>query len=493
MSEQLTVAELSAMAGRAAAENGFQLVFPPPVEAELRSFDGREPGAVGDSVRDLRALLWSSIDNASSEDLDQIEYAEKLSDGGIKLLIGIADVDAFVPKDSAIDAFAKNQTVTVYTETRIFPMLPEELSTDLTSLRPGADRLAVVVEMIVGENGDVAESSVYRALTHNYAKLTYEEVGVWLDEKAAPPPPAFARVAGLEAQVALQFEAARRLFEFRRRKGSLEFETIESVPVFAGGAATDLTLARPNSARRIIENFMVAANVEMAEFLEAHDLTSIRRVVETPARWERIREVAAEFRETLPAEPSAPALSEFLARRKAADPQHFPDLSLSIVKLVGAGLYAVEKPSAETDGHFGRAVRDYTHSTAPNRRYPDLVVQRLVKAALENRPTPYTDEELAAIAARCNERESAARKVERLMRKVIAASVMRSRVGGVFEAIVTGVTPKGVFARILRPPVDGRVVRGEAGLEVGENVDVRLLATDIEKGFIDFAVERGKN
>ncbi|MDQ6787854.1 MAG: RNB domain-containing ribonuclease [Acidobacteriota bacterium] len=484
--KQLTNNELTATARRLLIENNFAPEFSPDVTDAAQLLETRQSDST-ENLRDLRALLWSSIDDKSSLDLDQIEYAERLPNGDIKLLVGIADVDALVPKNSAIDKFAYKNTVSIYAAHRVFPMLPERLSTDLTSLREGVERLAVVVEMNVRADGDVQTSDVYRALVYNRAKLSYEGIGAWLDENA-PIPEKVASVAGMEAQVLLQKETAARLYQLRRKKGALEFETIETSPVVENGVITGINSERQNSARRIIENFMIAANVEMAEFLENRHSLSLRRVVKTPARWNRIVEVAKSFGTDLPQIPDAPALSEFLTRRRAADPVHFPDLSLSIIKLLGAGEYVVQTPDApESDGHFGLAVQDYAHSTAPNRRYADLIVQRLVKATLAGKPSPYTFNELTEIAAHCNERESAARKVERQIRKVVAASVMSSRIGEIFDAIVTGITPSGTFARTLHPPVDGRIVSGEYGLQVGEKVRVKLISTDAEKGFIDFA------
>jgi exoribonuclease-2 len=416
-----------------------------------------------------------------------VEYAEKLSNGDVRLLVGIADVDEFVPKDSLVDLFASLNTVSIYAGTEVFPMLPERLSTDLTSLLEGEDRLAVVTEIIICPDGNVRTTNVFRALLHNYAKLSYEETGAWLDG-GRQIPEAISRIPKLEAQIRLQHEAAKRLYKFRKQNGALEFETVQSKPVIEDDRIIDIQSEKYNSARHIIENFMVTANVQMAEFLEKRNVLSLRRVVKTPERWNRIVEIAGSFGELLPEEPDSIALAEFLERRKTADPVHYPDLSLSIIKMLGSGEYFVQSPDEEADGHFGLAVSDYTHSTAPNRRYSDLVVQRLVKATIEEKPAPYTLEELKVIAARCNERESAARKVERQMRKTIAASVMTNRIGETFEAIVTGVAAKGTFARILNPPIDGRIVTGEAGLEVGEKVSVRLIEIDLLQGFIDFAV-----
>ena len=470
-------------------ENGFEPEFPAGVLDQLNQIrNAGEPEAEA-SVKDLRLLLWSSIDNASSRDLDQIEWAESLPNGDIRVLVGIADVDALVPKDSPIDKHAEQNTVTVYTESKIFPMLPVELSTDMTSLNEGVDRLAVVADMTVKENGDVPESTFYRALVRNQGKLAYEDVGEWLDH-GGEMPNSVGRTPGLKEQIELQRQAAVRLQAYRRAKGALEFESIESSAVVENGEIKGLVSVQPNAARKLIENFMVAANVEMAEFLEAHGSVSLRRIVKTPERWDGIVRIAAEYGEHLPEQPDQPSLATFLEKRRAADPEHFPDLSLSIIKLIGSGEYVVERPGEDTGGHFGLAVRDYAHSTAPNRRFTDIVVQRLVKAVISNQQSPYTADELEAIATHCNDQERAARKVERKMRKVVAATVMQRHVGESFDAIVTGITPSGTFARILRPPVDGRIEQGERGLNVGEKVNVRLLSADPRSGFIDFAAHR---
>ena len=467
-------------------ENGFEPEFSAAVFDQLNQIRKKgEPGP-NESVRDMRELLWSSIDNRSSRDLDQIEWAERLPNGDIRVLVGIADVDALVAKGSPIDDHAEQNTVTVYTETKIFPMLPEELSTDATSLNEGVDRLAIVTDMTIKENGDVPESTFFRALVHNHAKFSYEEIGGWLDENGEMPDELL-RHPELKQQIELQREAAKRLQAYRRAKGALEFESIESSAVVEDGEVKGLVSVNPNSARKLIENFMVAANVEMAEFLEANGSVSLRRVVKEPQRWDGIRRIASEFGENLPEIADQPALAAFLEKRRTADPEHFPDLSLSIIKLIGSGEYVVERPGEDTGGHFGLAVRDYAHSTAPNRRFTDIVVQRLVKAVISHQPAPYTDEELESIARHCNDQERAARKVERKMRKVVAASVMQRHVGEHFDAIVTGVTASGTFARILRPPVDGRIEQGERGLQVGEKVNVRLISADPRTGFIDFA------
>lgn len=480
---------LDGKARQAMEHNGFDPVVSADEREQVRRIADRDLIAEASDAKDLRSLLWSSIDNATSRDLDQIEWAEELPNGDIRLLVGIADVDAAIEKGSPIDVHAEQNTVTVYTESEIFPMIPEELSTDITSLNEGVDRLAVVAEMVVKENGDVPESTFYRAIVRNHAKLSYDEVGEWFDEDG-PVPESIADNDELIAQVKLQRKAAERLHKYRQAKGALEFESIESQAVVEDGEVKDLRSVRSNSARRLIENFMVTANVEMAEFLESKGIASIRRVVKEPARWEGIVRIAAEYDEKIPAEPNQPALAKFLEKRRNADPERFPDLSLSIIKLIGGGSYVVEHPGEDAGGHFGLAVRDYAHSTAPNRRFADIVVQRLVKALVAGKPTPYTPDELDSIAEHINLQEKAARKVERKMRKIVAAAVMKNRVGQHFDAIVTGISDAGTYARILRPPVDGRIVRGEHGLNVGQKINVKLLSANTSNGFIDFSVGR---
>jgi exoribonuclease-2 len=480
--------DLFAIARQTMMEAGFVPDLPGAVNKEIQSVINRtRPGLAEAAARDLRTLLWSSIDDSKSRDLDQVEFAEALAGGDTRILVGIADVDAFVAKGSAIDRHAAENATSVYAGVRTFPMLPEELSTDLTSLVADEDRLAVVIEIVVARDGTVKSPVVYRALIKNHAKLSYEAIGHWLDGKTAVPP-AVAQVAGLEAQIRLQFETAERLGEFRKEHGALELGTIQATPVVnEDGKVLELAVIEPNGARDLIANFMIAANVAMAQFLELKGGPSLRRVVRTPKYWPRIVEIAAELGERLPDTPDSRALADFLARRKVADPIHFPDLSLAVVKSLGPGEYTVQLPGEQGEGHFGLAVQDYTHSTAPNRRFADLVTQRLVKAALEGNVSPYTAEELKQTAEHCTERDSAARKVERKMRKVAAAVLLRDKVGEEFKAIVTGVTPKGTFARAISPPVDGRVMRGDRGLRVGDKVRVRLLSADPKKGFIDFA------
>ena len=477
--------DLAKIARNTMFDEGFEPDIPASTELEVNQMDER--AIIKDSpANDLRRLLWSSIDNATSRDLDQIEYAERGQDDSIRLLIGIADVDAFVAKNSETDKYALQNTTSVYTGVTTFPMLPEELSTDKTSLLEAQDRLAMVIEIHVTRDGEVTTHDVFQAIVHNYSKMSYEVIGKWLDQNTAVPAEV-SKIPGLEEQVQLQSEISARLQRVRDERGNLRLETNQASAVLDDSEhIVDFAIDERNSARDMIENFMVAANGAMAEYLERKGVVAIRRVVRTPINWPRIVELARELNETLPGEPDVNALAKFLERRREADPEHYPDLSLAIVKFLGPGDYVVETPGQESNGHFGLAVNRYTHSTAPNRRYPDLVIQRLLKGCIAG-DTPYSLDELSRIAEHCNERESAARKVERKMRKVAAAVFMRNRIGEKFDAIVTGVTPKGTFARIIKPPVDGMVAKGEAGLKVGQKIRVRLLATNPENGFIDFA------
>ena len=437
-------------------------------------------------VRDLRDLAWCSIDNDDSRDLDQLTWAEDRGDGDTRILIAVADVDALVRKGTPIDRRARHNTTSVYTAAKVFPMLPEKLSTDLTSLNEGEDRVALIIEMTVADDGHVVQEDVYRALVHNYAKLAYDDVAAWLDGEQDEPEK-MRRIDGLAENVRLQDRVADRMRDVRHENGALDLETIEARPVLRDGKVVDLRQSKRNNARLLIEDFMIAANGTTARFLARHELPSIRRVVRSPERWDRIERIAEELGERLPPEPDSRALEEFLKRRKKADPIRFPDLSLSIVKAMGAGEYVVEEAGATPAGHFGLAVKDYTHSTAPNRRYPDLITHRLVKAALAGRKTPYTVDELAELAAHCTKQEDAANKVERTVRKAAAACMLAGREGEHFDGIVTGASQKGTWVRIFRPPIEGKLVRGWDGLDIGDRVRVKLLEADPERGFIDFA------
>jgi exoribonuclease-2 len=467
---------------------GFAPVFEPDVLAEVEALDPRSAGRDG-AVPDRTALPWSSIDNDDSRDLDQLSAAERLPGGAVRLLVAIADVDAFVGDGSATDGHARTNTTSIYTAGGVFPMLPERLSYGLTSLNEDGERLAVVIEMVVEPPGAVSSSSVSRALVRNHARLTYDAVAAWL-EGEGPMPERVRTTPGMEEQLRMQDEAAQALKAVRLAEGSLVLQSSESRPVFDGEKLVDLAPQEPNRAKELIENLMVAANGATARFLEEKGLPSLRRVVREPARWARIVAVAAEHGEALPAEPDSRALALFLAKRRTADPLRFPDLSLVIVKLMGAGAYVVERPGEDAPGHFGLAVKDYTHSTAPNRRYPDLITQRLLKAAVAGAPAPYTADALDELARHCTEKENDANKVERHLRKSAAALLLSTRVGDRFDGVVTGASEKGTWVRLFSPPVEGRVERGQAGLDVGDRVTVTLLSTDVERGFIDFARAR---
>jgi len=443
------------------------------------------PTTTAEPVRDLRTRLWCSIDNDDSRDLDQLSVAEALAGGDSRVLVAIADVDVLVGKGSLLDRHAAVNTTSVYTPGVVFPMLPERLSTDLTSLNPGEDRLAVVIELVVAPDGALKSSDIYGARVRNQAKLAYNSVDAWLTGRGALPESA-AATPGIDAQLTLQDGVAQALGRRRHELGALEFTTIEARPDFDGDTLRDLQAEVPNRAKALIENLMVAANGVTARFLDTHGFPSIRRVVRTPTRWDRIVEIATGAGDALPPAPDSRALNAFLLRRRAADPDTFPELSQTIIKLLGSGEYVVDPPGGDPPGHFGLAVKDYSHSTAPNRRYPDLLTQRLIKAALAGEECPYALPELNRLAEHCTSQEDAANKVERQVRKSAAALVVASRVGQTFDAFVTGASSKGTFVRVISPPIEGKVVRGEKGLDVGDRVRVRLSNVDVDRGFIDF-------
>ncbi len=481
--------DLVAAARQALTEHGFEPDYPPQVLQELAALE-THPAKMNPAAEDLQHLLWSSIDNDTSRDLDQIEYAETLPDGRTRVLIGIADVDAYVPKGSAIDQYAAKETATLYTGVKNFPMLPEELSTGLTSLLEEKDRACMVTEFVLEANPCVTEncvssSRVYPALVRNKAQLAYNSVGAWLDGKAEAPAKVAAS-AELQAQLKLQNEVAQRLRAERYKRGALNIETLEGEAVVEEDGIKLRTQGK-NSATELIEDLMIAANGVVARTLLEKKIASIRRIVRVPKRWDRIVELAARLGTTLPAVPDSRALNDFLGRQKDQDPDHFPDLSLAVVKLMGPGEYVLERPGDPPEGHFGLAVEDYTHSTAPNRRYADLVTQRLLKAMIAGRPSPYSEDELSAIAANCTAKATAERKLEREMQKRIAAVALAKRIGEKFRAIVTGVNERGTFVRTLAPHVDGMLVQGQRGLDVGDSLEVKLVRTDPSHGFIDFA------
>ena len=477
--------DLKAIAKEVMQQRGFQPDFPPQVPQQLADLKAHPPQiAPGGDIRDLRSLMWSSIDNDTSRDLDQIEVAEPASNGDVKIMVGIADVDAFVPKQTPIDQHAARETTTVYAGVRNFPMLPEELSTGKTSLLENQDCLGVVIEFVVDSTGALKSSSVYRAVVRNKAQLQYNSLGAWLEGKA-PAPPKVVASSDLQAQLKLQDEVAQKLKAQRFQHGALNLQTDELQPLMLNDQVIDVVKQQKNHATELIEDFMVAANGVVARLLEK--VSSLRRIVRTPERWDRIVQLAATKSEKFPAQPDSKALNDFLLRRKAADPDHFADLSLSVIKLIGPGEYVLERPDDVAPEHFGLAVQDYTHSTAPNRRFADVVTQRLIKALLAGQKNPYSDAELTAIAANCTQKEDAAKKVEREMSKRLAAVAMERRIGDVFDAVVTGATDHGTFVRIQQPHIEGLLVQGPQGLDVGDKLRVKLIRTDVQRGYIDFA------
>jgi len=479
--------DLGAMAHQEMLAEGFHPDFPASVMQQVKALQAQSAAANGSGnaqARDLRSLLWSSIDNDTSRDLDQAEVAERVN-GGIRVMIAVADVDSDVPMGSPADQHAASETTSVYTGVRTFPMLPEALSTDLTSLNEGVDRLAMVVDMLVAADGAITSQGIYRALIRNQAQLAYNGVGAWLEGGAAPPKVA---VSGdLAAQLRLQDEVAQILFQTRQKLGALTIDREETEAVVADGQVQGIETRQRNRATDLIENFMVAANGVMARTLSAAGVSSIRRVVKTPVRWQRIVELAANCGETLPPDPDSGALSSFLQKRKLVDPVHYADLSLAVVKLMGPGEYVLQRAGDASQGHFALAARDYTHSTAPNRRFADTVTQRLIKSVIAKAQPPYSDSQLDVIATNCTLKEDAARKVERKMNKRIAAVVLLPRIGETFSAVVTGVTPKGTFVRVLNPHAEGLLIHGQQGVDVGDQLRVKLVSADPRRGYIDFA------
>ncbi len=475
---------LERIARRVMLERGLLPDFSNEVLAELATIQA--PAAVsGYQICDLRSLPWASIDNDDSRDLDQLTVAESVSGDSVKIFVAVADVDSLVRDGSAIDAHARHNTTSIYTAAQIFPMLPEKLSTGLTSLNFREDRLALVAEMVIGADGTLRSSDIYRAIVRNYAKLAYNSVAAWLEGNGPMPEPITA-VKGLDENLRMQDRVAQSMKNFRHIHGALSFETIRAKTIFDNDEIRELQIERKNRARDIIEDFMIAANGVIARYLTSKEIPSIRRIVRTPKRWDRIVEIASEHEFILPNTPDARALEKFLTTQKAADPLRFPDLSLVIIKLMGPGEYIAEIPGESVSGHFALAVNDYTHSTAPNRRYPDLITQRLLKAALAGKPLPYSNDDLQDLAKHCTEEENVVKKVERQVDKSSAALLLESRIGEKFDAIVTGASEKGTWARLLTMPVEGRLVHGFQGADVGHRIRVQLVSTDVDRGFINF-------
>ena len=480
---------LERIARRVMQERGFLTDFSTAVLDELK--DIREvTWAEGAYGKDLRQLPWASIDNDDSLDLDQLTVAEALPDNTVRILVAVADVDALVRKNSAIDAHARQNTTSVYTAGKTFPMLPEKLSTDITSLNYQEDRPAIVIEMVIGDAGETQSSNIYPALVRNHAKLAYNSVAAWLDGKQATPDNAMVVSPSLAENLRLQDRVAQKLRSQRRQRGALDLQTLEARPVFAGDEVQDLQAEETNRATQLIEDFMIAANEVTTRFLHEKQVPSLRRVVRSPKRWERIVEIAAQHDFQLPSVPDPIALSHFLIGQKTADPLRFPDLSLSVIKLLGPGEYVVELPNEVSPGHFGLAVKDYTHATAPNRRFPDLITERILKATMSGSPMPYARAELVELARHCTEKEDDANKVERIVAKSAAAMLLSSRIGEQFDAICTGASAKGTWVRIFRPPIEGRLLLGYEGVDVGNRLKVRLIHVDVDQGFIDFEKAR---
>lgn len=474
---------LMSVARHAMEQRGFQPDFSAEVKSEL---DAMKPLDADDpQIRDLRHMLWCSIDNDDSRDLDQLTVVEPQGAGAATVLVAIADVDAYVKKGSATDRRAGGNATSVYTGVAVFPMLPEVLSTDITSLNEREDRLALISAISVDKEGYIVGENVFRARVQNKAKLTYGEVGAWL-EGVAPQPEKVGGLPGLDAQLWIQDQIAQQLRAHRQANGALDLETSEARTVFEGDDIKSIEAAVRGRAKELIEDFMIAANTANARFLKRRGYASIRRVVREPRRWPRIVDVAKERGYRLPADPDPVALEKFLRAARKREPETFADLSLVIVKLLGAGQYAVEPPEGEPIGHFGLAVKDYAHSTAPNRRYPDVITQRLLKAALDRKPSPYSLQELEELAQHATEQQDDAAKVERQVKKSAGALLLEPRVGEIFSAVVTGAADKGTWVRTLHPPVDGKLVRGSRGADVGEKIRVRLLGVDVERGFLDF-------
>ena len=484
MPDKNTPVDLRAIAHRAMLDRGLEPDFPAAAMQQLQGIQGPSHDTQN-SIHDLRQLLWCSIDNDHSMDLDQLTVAESLPAGAVKVMVAIADVDALVKIASPIDRHAALNTTSVYTAAMIFAMLPERLSTDLTSLGEGESRLALVIEMQVAADGSIQESAIYRALVKNHAKLAYNSVAAWLDGKDKIPEKV-AKTRGLDEQLRMQDQIAQVMRKVRYRHGALDFEIIEPEVVLSNGQVVDLRQAAQNRAQKLIEDFMIAANGVASQYLEKLGWPVMRRIVRTPERWDRIQKVAEGFGEQLPVEPDSQALAAFLERRRQADPLRFPDLSLTVIKLMGPGEYVAQFPGEASPGHFGLAVREYSHSTAPNRRFPDLVTQRLLKTAMATDKVPYTPVELTSLATHCTKQEDAARKVERQVRKSAAAQFMSGRIGESFDAIVTGASEKGTWVRVLKPPVEGKLAGGHTQVEVGDQIRVQLASLDVARGFIDF-------
>jgi len=473
--------DLTTIAYQVMTMHGFIPDFPPSLTNEVSTL--QKNYSLGTAKYDYRDKLWVSIDNSDSKDLDQLTFAEKDSDGNFKLYVAVADVDGSVKKNSLIDERAGHNTTSIYTPSIIFPMLPLELSTNLTSLNENEDRQAIVVEMLVEADGKFELREAYSALVRNREKLAYNNISDWLETQK--PLPNLSQE--IHEQLRLQDQIARLIQDFRNRQGALNFETIEILPIMKDNTPVGLAAAVHNRAHQLIENCMIAANASLSKYLELQGIPTLKRIVREPKRWGRIVELARGLKASLPAEPDAKALQSFLIKQRQDNPSQFSELSLSIIKLIGRGEYILSSPGQISPGHFDLALQDYAHTTAPNRRYPDLIMQRLLKSHLNGQAIPYQTQELSAIASHCTQKEDDATKVERHLKKSAAAVVMMTQIGKKFQAMVTGASEKGTWVRLKNPPIEGKLIKGYANLDVGDTLEVELIAVDIAQGHIDFA------
>lgn len=476
------IEDLAQLANQVMKERGLKPDFSAQEIQQLELIN--QPASATAETVDLRSLLWCSIDNDDSRDLDQLTYAEKDKESYL-FWIAVADVSSLVKKNTPIDRHAQINTTSVYTPAKIFPMLPEKLSTDLTSLNENEDRMAMVVKILMNKTGEIENFTIFPAIVHNHAKLAYNAVGDWLEGKSNAPDKV-KNSPKLEETLRLQHEIAQMLKESRHEAGSLTLISSEPKVKVESDNHIVIQPSYQNFAQQLIEEFMIAANRAMAQSFSKAKLPNLRRVVRIPKYWDRIVEVAKDLGEILPSKPDSKALDLFLIKRKKVDPESFPDLSLTIIKLLGSGEYVVETDADSHLGHFGLALSDYTHSTAPNRRFPDLISQRQYKAFLSGEAPPYTLDELKRLAIQCSKQEDAAKKVQRQLNKSAAAAVLSSQIGTVFKGIITGSNEKGVWVRIFNPPVEGKVVSALKKLEVGDRVTIKLKSVDVAKGFIDF-------
>jgi VacB/RNase II family 3'-5' exoribonuclease len=446
------------------------------------------PASIPKRMEDLRSLPWCSIDNENSLDLDQLTFAKE-ENGTTTLFIAIADVDALVPANSAIDLHAQINATSVYTPAKLFPMLPEKLSFHLTSFVEEEDRLSLTIKINIDKRGKMEEFSLFPAIVRNPAKLSFEAVGAWLEGKATIPEK-IKKVSGLEQSLLCQHKASQLLQARRHSLGALTLFPSEMEAKITQDKKIVLLSPIHNDAHQLIESFMIAANFAITNYLKNSHIPRLCRIVQKPKRWERIVQIAASFDFLLPQEPEGKALEEFLLLRKSKDPSTFQDLSLVIVKLLGRGENVVCEPNNPDQGHFGLALSAYTHSTAPNRRFVDLISLRQCKAHLKATSNPYSFKQLQQLASHCTQQEDAALKVERQMNKAVAALFLSPMIGASFEGIVTGASEKGTWARIFSPPVEGRIIRGFEKLDVGDRVVVQLESVDVPKGYINFATKQ---